>query len=279
MKAPTPKESQPRKAMRRSNLLRRRSCRRCPLRGPWGECLASGLKSGRCGDWVWYMRGRKQCRHLYVKPMDPRTPRQQLWRTRFRAASKKYSHSMADDQRDACISAGAKLRTRPRLGQSGPLTGQQYSIRREYAAKAWEGGRPRRPKLKESIQTAQKAQKGLQTQGISRSTSDPHRGITGVPPGQRRWDVRRGSKSGGTRKDRGGRRWKAMTAPELLQPYRLTRPGGLRYRNTPRAVRWRGASWKAAQSHPKATTKPVDSQAIGTPKPLQSHPNATLMRP
>ena len=30
---------------------------------------------------------------------------------------------------------------------------------------------------------------------------------------------------------------------------------------------------------PKATSKPVDSQGIGTLKPPQSHPKATLMRP
>ena len=29
----------------------------------------------------------------------------------------------------------------------------------------------------------------------------------------------------------------------------------------------------------KATPRPVDSQPIATPKRLQSHPNATLMRP
>ena len=265
--------------MRKAHLPRRRSCLRCPLRAPSGKCLAPGLKSGRCGDWVCYMRDGKQQRHLYVKPKDPRTPRQRLWRARFSAASKKYSHSLTEEQRQACIAAGAKLQSRPRLGQSGPLTGQQYSIRREYAAKAWEGERPREPKLKESIQTAQKAQKGLQTKGISLSTSDPRRGSSGVPPGQRRGDTRRPTKREGARKNKEGGRWKAMAAPELLQPHRLTRSGGVRYRNTPRAVRWRGASWKAAQSHPKATPKRVDSQLIATPRPPQSHPNATLMRP
>lgn len=52
------------------------------------------------------------------------------------AASKEYSYALAEEERDARIAAGAKLRSRPRLGQSGPLTGAQYSIRKEYAANA-----------------------------------------------------------------------------------------------------------------------------------------------
>ena len=220
--------------MSRIVLPKRGRCLRCPFRAPSGRCLVPVRRSGRCGDWVWYMRGRKQWRHLYVKPKDRRTPKQLLWRARFGAASKKYSHSMPDEQRHTCVAAGAKLRSRPRLSQSGPLTGQQYSIRRDYAVKA-----------KESTPSAEKAQKGLQTQGFSRSTSGTRRSITGVPPGQRRWYARRASKSEGTRKIKRASRWKAMAAPELRQPHRLTRSGRVRYRNTPRAVRWQGASWKS----------------------------------
>ena len=206
--------SEGRKAVRRPSLPRNRSCLRCPLRTPSGKCLSPGLKSGRCGDWVWYMRGSKQCRHLYVKPKDPRTPRQRLWRARFAAASKKYSHFMTDDQREACIAAGAKLHSRPRLGQSGPLTGPQYSIRMDFAAKPWEGERPREPKTKRSIRTAQEAQFGLQTKGNSLSTSDPRRGNTGVPPGQRRGDTRRPTKREGARKHKVGGRWKVTGRSE-----------------------------------------------------------------
>ena len=215
--------------MSRIGLTKRGTCLRCPFRGLWGECLDRRIKSGRCGDWVFYMRDRKQQRHLYVKPKDPRTPRQRLWRARFAAASKKYSHAMEDDQRHACIAAGAKLHSRPRLGQSGPLTGQQYSIRKEYAAKAWEGKRPREPKLKESTQTAQKAPIGLQTKGVSLSTSDPHRGSSVVLPWQYRGDTGRPTRREGTRRSKAGRRWKAMAAPKLRQPHRLTRSGGVRY--------------------------------------------------
>ena len=110
-----------------------RVCRRCPFCAPSGQCLDPALKSGRCGDWIWFVRYGKQIRRPYVRPHDPRTPAQLRSRARLSAASRKYSYSLTEKQRDACIAAGAKLRSRPRLGQSGPLTGQQYSIRRQYA--------------------------------------------------------------------------------------------------------------------------------------------------
>jgi len=132
MKARALRKRPGRKRKQTSGLPRRSSCRDCRFRAPSGGCLDPVLTSGRCGDYVRYVRGNKQRRRLYVKPTNPRTSRQQRWRDRFGAASSKYSHSLTDDQHDACIAAGAKLRSRPRLGQSGPLTGQQYSIRREY---------------------------------------------------------------------------------------------------------------------------------------------------
>ena len=168
MKTSSPNRAKGRKTLHKPHLPRRPRCRDCPFRAPSGRCLDRTIKSGRCGDWVWYLRARKQWRHLYVKPRNPRTPRQQHWRARFGAASKKYSHSLTDEQRDACIALGAELRSRPRLGQSGRLTGQQYGIRREYGANAAE-----RP------QNAEKRRKALQTKGFWY----PHRVHTGVVPG------------------------------------------------------------------------------------------------
>ena len=121
--------------MSRFAAPKRSGCRRCPFRASSGRCLRPGLKSGRCGDWVWYMRDGKQWRRLYVTPRDPRTPRQMHCREGFGAASRNDSHSLTDEQRTACIAAGAKLWSRRRLGQRGRLTGQQYSIRREWASK------------------------------------------------------------------------------------------------------------------------------------------------
>jgi len=217
--------------MSRFAAPKRVRCRRCPFRAASGRCLSPGRRSGRCGDWVWYMRHGKQWRRLYVKPKDPRTSGQLHWRDRFGAASKKYSHSLTDEQRHACIAVGAKLRSRPRLGQSGPLTGQQYSISRECAPRAQE--RPRR---------AEKLQKELQTQGIPPSSSGPHRGVTGVPPGLHHRLTGRTGKGQGRRRNDEGRRQKVGAASEVPKSQRLTRAGRARYRNNFRARRWREPS-------------------------------------
>ncbi len=100
--------------------------------GPAGECLdAETNKSGRCGDWVWYVRDGHQWRRRWLKPFDPKTAKQMAWRARLAAASKAYNEALTDEQQDACIAAGAKRRTRPRLGQSGLETGQQYWVGKE----------------------------------------------------------------------------------------------------------------------------------------------------
>ena len=81
--------------------------------------------------------------------------------------------SLTQQERRACIAAASKLRSRPRLGQSGPLNGQHYSIRRDYSTPAAQ----RPPDAKSS-------RNPLQTKGISRSTSDPCRTTAGPLPKQ-----------------------------------------------------------------------------------------------
>ena len=103
-------------------------CIRCPFCGPAGECRDTAVKGGRCGDWVWYVRNGHQWRRRWVKGFDPKTPKQLAWRARLAAASKAYSDTLTDAEQEACIAAGAKRRTRPRLGQSGPQTGHQYWV-------------------------------------------------------------------------------------------------------------------------------------------------------
>ena len=115
------------------------------------------------------MREGKQIRRPYLHPHDPRTPAQMRARARLSAASKKYSYSLTEKQRNACIAAGAKLRSRPRLGQSGPLTGQQYSIHRQYALQKAHGN---------AIRTVI-APQVPQPQKLKPTSWDPHR----VPPG------------------------------------------------------------------------------------------------
>ena len=106
--------------MRRAARKKRR-CRRCPFCAPSGRCLDRTLKSGRCGDWIWFVRYGKRCRRPYARPTDPRTLAQLRSRGCLSAASKIYSRWLTDEQQDACIAAGAKLRTRPRLGKLGRL--------------------------------------------------------------------------------------------------------------------------------------------------------------
>jgi hypothetical protein len=89
-------------------------------------------KSGRRAEWVFYMFHGKQCRRRYVVPRNPRTPGQLRSWAPFAAASKTWSHSnqLTDEQRGAWHAAGAKMQSHPRLGQSGPLTGQQHFVGR-----------------------------------------------------------------------------------------------------------------------------------------------------
>ena len=81
------------------------------------------LKSGRFGNWIYCVRNGKQYRRRYVKPRDTRTPEQLRLRAAFGAASKAYSWALTEEQRQECRITGAKVQSRPRLGQSGPLTG------------------------------------------------------------------------------------------------------------------------------------------------------------
>ena len=157
--------------MRRAARARRR-CRRCPFCAPSGRCRERTIKSGRCGDWIWFMRYGKQIRRRYVRPHDPCTPAQIRSRDRLSAASRKYSYSLTEKQQDARIAAGARLRSRPRLVQSGPLTGQQYSIHRQYALQKAHGN---------GIKTAI-APQVHQPQKLKRTTWEHHRNTAGVSP-------------------------------------------------------------------------------------------------
>ena len=76
------------------------------------------------------MRGNKLCRRRWVKPRDPRTPTQLRYRAALTAAAKAWSDSplLTEEDRKAWCAAAKKLRSRPRLAQSGPLTGQLYFV-------------------------------------------------------------------------------------------------------------------------------------------------------
>jgi hypothetical protein len=157
---------------RRKHKHKHLRCRDCPFWRPSSRCLDRTIKSGRCGDWIWYLRGGKQRRRRYIRPADPHTLAQMESRGRLSAASSTYSHYLTEDKRRACIAAGAKLQTRRRLGQSGPLTGQQYWIRK--------GSKRQRPEGK-----ATKRKNSPQVplpQRVSQCSSDRHRSASRVPP-------------------------------------------------------------------------------------------------
>ena len=178
-------EARPPKAVSRRNVRSRRRCLGCPFCAPSGKCLDPRRRSGRCGDWVFYVLHGKQLRRLDVKPRDPRTPSQVYWRQRLAAASRSYSAALSDAEQNACIAAGAKRRSRKRLGQSGRLTGQQYWVSKECI------GLP-----EADVPKVQPASGPLQTKGISAPPWEPHRDTSVTTPYQHRRDTRRACPQG-----------------------------------------------------------------------------------
>ena len=198
----------------------RHQCRRCPLRAPSGRCVNSTLRSGRCGDWIWYMRGGKQCRRRYARPRDPATLAQLLSRARFGAVSRRYGHMLAEEEQVACIAAGAKLRSRTRLDQSGPLTGQQYWVRKD-SAHAKVNVKP--TKAKTALQV-------LKPQRVTRSTSGQHRGMSRVPPELHRLGALRARKGRGGSGLVGSRLKKPAPPSHVLRNRKVARSAWRRHR-------------------------------------------------
>ena len=223
----------------------RHECRRCPLRPPSGRCLNPAFKSGRCGDWIWYMRGGKQCRRRYTRPKDPGTLAQLLCRARLSTSSRRYGRSLTDKERAACIAAGAKLRSRARLDQSGPLTGQQYWVRKDAI----------HAKVKVKPTKAKTARQVPKPQRVTRSTSGLHHSPSRVSPGSRRLGAVQ------ARKVRAGsgpvERWLKKPAPpsHVLRKQKVTGSAGRRHRNifgTP-AEQYRSPANVSPRRHAGAT--------------------------
>jgi hypothetical protein len=135
MKTKATKGSKARKAVKVPAPKTPSRCNLCKWNGPEGECLEPVIKSGRCGDWVWYLFNGKQCRRRWFKPIDPKTAAQLRCRERLAAASKEYNEALTEAEQDASIAAGTKEPCRPRLGKSGTLTGQQNWVRRRCKGK------------------------------------------------------------------------------------------------------------------------------------------------
>jgi hypothetical protein len=161
-------------------------------------------KSGRDGRCVYYMRDSNLCRRKYVVPKDPRTTGQLRARAALTAASKAWSHhpQLTEEHRRDWRVAGAKVRSRPRLYQSGPLTGQMYFVARNCSRDR--AGRDLLLRATDPVgqssagrrQPVEAASQGPQCQRVARSTWGQYRIYTGHTPSQYRPSTLRHSKAG-----------------------------------------------------------------------------------
>ena len=85
-------------------------------------------KSGRSGDVVFFMIRNRQRERAYVIPKSVRNTATRRTRGAFGALSKAYSTLLSEEQQAAWNAAAAKVLSRPRLGQCGPLTGQEHFV-------------------------------------------------------------------------------------------------------------------------------------------------------
>ncbi len=83
-------------------------------------------KSGRSGDFVFYMRRKTLCRRRYVVPTNVRTAARRRTRGAFGAIAKAWRERLTEEQRQAWVASAARVKSRPRLWQSGPLFGEMH---------------------------------------------------------------------------------------------------------------------------------------------------------
>jgi hypothetical protein len=83
-------------------------------------------KSGKCGNIVVYPGRYGQCQRQLVIPTNPQTPARQFMRGSFGNLARAWGRQLTEAQREAWNVAGPKVQSAKRLGQSGPLTGQQH---------------------------------------------------------------------------------------------------------------------------------------------------------
>src|ERR1035441_5439711 len=82
-------------------------------------------KSGKCGQVVAFQSRYGLCLRQLVSPRNKITPARQFMRGAFGRHSQVFSRKLGDEQLNRWILAGAQVMSDPRLGQHGPLTGQQ----------------------------------------------------------------------------------------------------------------------------------------------------------
>jgi hypothetical protein len=82
-------------------------------------------QSGKRGSFVTVRTRYGQSSRPLVIPRDPKTPAQLRSRSTLGHVAPRW-RGLTDEQRTVWNTGGRKLRSRPRLGQSGPLTGCQF---------------------------------------------------------------------------------------------------------------------------------------------------------
>ena len=85
-------------------------------------------KNGRCQERVFYRSRFGWCCRAHVVPRDPLTAARSRMREVLGAVSKVWGALLTEHQRQRWVAAAAKLGRDPRLGQSGPLSGQAHFV-------------------------------------------------------------------------------------------------------------------------------------------------------
>ena len=85
-------------------------------------------QTGKLGLTVTWEGRNGLIRRIYATPANPRTDRQMAVRSVLAQQARRFD-ALTDDQQNAWNTAGASFRSRPTLGQSGPLTGFQLFTR------------------------------------------------------------------------------------------------------------------------------------------------------
>jgi hypothetical protein len=93
------------------------------------EGIIDAPKSGRWGDWEYYMRGKMQYCRRHVKRKDPRTPGQRRVRIGLGGVAKAWGAKLTPEQRQAWELAAKQQSSKPRLAQAGRLEGEQLFVR------------------------------------------------------------------------------------------------------------------------------------------------------
>jgi hypothetical protein len=83
-------------------------------------------RSGKCGQTVAFQSRFGLCLRQYVPQKAALTPARQHVCAVFGNNSRKWSARLNNEQHDRWVLAGAQVMSHPRLGQKGPLTGQQF---------------------------------------------------------------------------------------------------------------------------------------------------------